>query len=355
MDKLGLDNLFWLTVGLIFSVTLLGAIVRRIKKDRCLKLFHNYHITYLGENTSATWGDMFVTSQGFQIQFDQPYFTRRGFAKHGCLIYEADFGRAIALCRSTHGLSPQEQSRREVEIKRCVDPNLWHQLMRFLANMVNMVRDAITNTLSLFLGRFGGRGGAATVAKDQSGRITELGGSLLGLVGRAYEPLLERHLGKPVILQITLPDKTIPPITEFPGYLADYNEKFVSIVNPMHDPEETWKLTINETTELNGCRIEVSQSEIAVHCLGKDAILVRELSMGSSHFDLAVVLLSGQHLTLARSSAGPIQIALERTARLDLTCPRHRGKIAFVGSSLSDPKKGGGLAPDAECTKATGA
>ncbi len=47
MDTTIIDDLFLVTIFLIFALTLLAALVRRLSKDKCLRLMHNHHVTYL--------------------------------------------------------------------------------------------------------------------------------------------------------------------------------------------------------------------------------------------------------------------------------------------------------------------
>ena len=74
-----------------------------------------------------------------------------------------------------------------------------------MGNFLNVIRDAVINALGLVIGRFAGAGMTGAL-KTQSGRISEVGGTLLGMMANAYEPLLERHIGKPVILEVMYPE-----------------------------------------------------------------------------------------------------------------------------------------------------
>ena len=44
----GLNNVFWLTILIIFVLGIVAAFVRLRQKDKCLKLLEDYHVTYLG-------------------------------------------------------------------------------------------------------------------------------------------------------------------------------------------------------------------------------------------------------------------------------------------------------------------
>ena len=46
------------------------------------------------------------------------------------------------------------------------------------------------------------------------------------MAGDAYEPLLERHIGKPVILELLSPGEA--GWSEIPGYLVEYSNQFIA-------------------------------------------------------------------------------------------------------------------------------
>ena len=62
----GFNDLFWLTLLVLFSATLLAGLVRRYRKDRCLKLLEDYHVTVVHGNGNPLWGTLEVTSRGVE-------------------------------------------------------------------------------------------------------------------------------------------------------------------------------------------------------------------------------------------------------------------------------------------------
>ena len=198
-----------------------------------------------------------------------------------------------------------------------------------MANLLNMLRDAVVNTLSLFVGRLGGKGGMGGALHSQSDQIKELGGTVLGLVANAYEPLLERYLGKRVVLDLAFAEGAPQTDGEFSGYLVEYNEKFIALFNPTHESEEAVDAVIEETTELSGCKVEISEEHLAVVCTGKDAIVVKQMEIDDEVMDVGAVLLAGQRLSFHRAGASRVRLVAERTRHLDIICPRSRASVRF--------------------------
>ena len=289
---------------------------------------------------------MHVRSHGFEIIFDSPFVNSRELAKTGCLIYEDEAPNAVAICRTIHGLTKEELRNREKQIARSVHPGLLRRLRRVMANSLNVVRDAIVNALGLVIGRFAGAGIGSAV-KAQSGQVTEFGSTLLGMVANAYEPLLERHIGKPVILEVLYPKDAPFSSGEFPGYLVEYNRTFIALLSPDHASQERIEAEVDETTELEGCTVELTEGHVSVVCTGEDAIVAKQLILDSREMDMAAALLPGQRLTFHRPSVGRVRLSTERTRHLDLVVPRSRARVRF--SSIprkADRKEWSGVAPE---------
>jgi len=181
------------------------------------------------------------------------------------------------------------------------------------------------------------------------GKISEIGSSVLDVMANAYEPLLERHIGKPVILEIRYPEGAPLTSSEFPGYLADYNEKFIALFNLDHKPEEAIEISARETTELAGCTLELAGHAVSIVCTGPDAIVVKCLVWDSEQMDMAAVLLAGQRFTFHRHSVERVQMTAARTRRLDLVCPRTRTQVRFTSATATPIREAWpGIAPALE-------
>jgi hypothetical protein len=343
---LSADTIFWASILLIFVLTIVSALLRRLAKDKALKLFNDYHVAFFSERRPPLWGDMIVFSQGVEIIFDDPYTTRRGVVKSSALIYEDEFNPMIAFTRSVHGLTEKELKDRERQIYRTSRPNVLQRFARWFRNLLNTLRDAISKTIGLVIGRMtAGGAGAAAVISTQAGDINTLTGTVVGLAANAYEPLLERYIGRPVVVEINLPPPPGPPpppnwipeVCEFPGYLVDYTQKFVAVFNVDHTPVETItvKLEPGKVAEpdLADLKFVIGPDQTRINCTGKDAFVLRQISCRAADgapctTDLGIALIPGTNILLA-----PINevttLVVERTRQIDLVVPRNRARIRF--------------------------
>ena len=342
-----LDDLFWMTVLAVFALTIIGALVRTRQRDKCLRLLHDHHVTYLPVDGEPMWGDLYVSSSGLELCFDAPHVNRRGLTKTSTLVFKDELAKCLALCRTVHGLTDEERRTREKQIRRSFHPGPLRRLWRWSRNLMNTLRDAINNTLSMFIGRMTKTGAAGGAMHSQKGRMSEVGGTFVAMAGNAYEPLLERHIGKPVILELLSPGGAPPACSEIPGYLVDYSNEFLAVFSLSSEPLEKMSLVVVETIQTECVRIELSAGEFIITCTGQDPLVIQKMTTGDESVDLAVVLTCGKSLHLARSSDEPVSFDIERTRQIDIVCARSRARIRFGSDTdRSGSRDWHGVAPE---------
>ena len=341
----GLDDVFWLTILVVFAVAIVAAFVRLLQKDKCLKLLDDHHVTFLAGGDRTIWGDLHVSSDGLELVFDAPYRTRRGFAKCTTLIHQDELNGCLAICRTVHGLVEAERRDREEQISNSFSPGFARRWARRLRNVINTIRDAFVKALGLAAGQISRARPIGGAVDRQKGQIDELGTTLVGVVGNAYEPLLERYIGRPVILELQTPQRSV----ELPGYLVDYSDRFVAVFNVEHTPVESIELEVTESLEREGLRIDRQGEKVVVTCEGEDALVVRRMRCGDSETDLAVVLIPGTSVRLSAPPGRPVALELERTCRIDVVCPRAVARIRYGSEGQGVGRSGwSGVAPAVE-------
>lgn len=333
MNDLKIDNLFWMAIGLIFFVTLFGGLVRRLKRDRCLLLFHTHHVTFLADGKNAVAGDMNATSRGIELGFDQFDTVTTGRVRTGMLVYDQELSGCVVLCRTEHGLTDAEKTRRRRQLLRLVNPHLLQRSGRQLINFINIVRDAIIQSVGLFLGKIGGRpGGLQTLAREQSSRLTEFSGNVLGLFNNAYEPLLERHIGKPVVLTVRTREKPEIMEVDFYGYLGDYNERFIILLNPDQLLTKIFEGEIVATIEVPGGKVERTEDKATFVCKGAEAWILEEVRVDNRAVARGVSLLKGGFHTIECRGEETLFARISSASAVDLLCPRTCAQVRYVAS-----------------------
>jgi hypothetical protein len=342
----GLGNVFWLTILLIFILGIVAAFVRLLQKDKCLKLLDDYHVTYLSGGRRTIWGDLQVSSGGLELVYDAPYRSRRGLAKGTSLIYTDELDTCVAICRTEHGLTAKERRNRQKQIRRSFRPGPFRRLARWLRNVINTLRDAVVKALGLVAGQVAKTKPMGGALGSQKGQVDQLGTALVGTVGNAYEQLLERHIGRPVVLVMTNPAGGDIPAVELPGYLVDYSDRFVAVFNVEHEAQETLELEVTDAVHREGVKVGRTGDKLELTCDGEDALTLQRMTYGGAVTDLSVTLLPGTSVQLTVPAGEPAVLHLERTRHIDIVCPRSSARIRHGSDAAIHRRDWSGVAPE---------
>ena len=338
----GFDDLFWLTLLVLFVSTLVGALLTRFRRDRCLKLFDDYHVTLVHGDGRALWGDLIVTSQGLDVIYDAPYTTTRGIVKASHLVQRHDLEQALGLCRTVHALTEEEVLERNQQIEKTFNPDFTSRSLRRARNYMDMLSDAIGKSLSLLMGSLGGRIGTALAKRK--GDVSELSETLADTMTNAYEPLLERYIGKPVVVECRTAPDAPEPTTEFTGYLVEYTRDYVAVFNSDQTPEQELDLDLT-SAEHAGFEVTLGEGRVTFHCTGPDALILRDVMTDTEHFDLDVTLLPGCRLSVRLDTERNPRAHVELTHQFDIICPRANARVRFGSEHRQVDPDWSGVAP----------
>jgi len=346
-----LDNGLALTVLFIFLSAIVGVVLKVRRKDKCLKFLNDYHVSYLTTGGRALWGDLTVYSQGIELRFDAPYTTRHGLIKTSALIYPEELDKCLALCRTEGSLTAQEIAARKRQVRRSFNPGLVRRGLRWCRNLINTLRDAFSKAMTAIIGTLLKSRAPATV-QQQQGSVDSIGQTILGAAGNAYEPMLEAHIGKPVILRTVRKAEDREYVLELPGYLVDYTEQWVAVFNVEHGGGRVIEHAITESQQHDGYSLALDGDDVKITCLGPDVLIVEEFAGGSRRNQLALPLIPGTHVTLRREPGAAVTLKLRLTRQVDMVCPRKVATIHFASDHPDRTRDNWrGMAPEQDAEK----
>ena len=356
-------NALAVTILVIFGGAILSAVLTQWRRDKCLKLLRGDHATIAKLDGDVLWGDLVVYPEALELTFDAPFVTSRGLVKSGVLLPKADVAGVHLIARSEAGLTPKEAAHRKKQIRRTFRPGFVRRSLRVGRNLINTLRDAFGKALSAILAAVTRNPQAAALADQKSG-VESIGQQLIGAAGNAYDPMLEAHVGRPVVVKLlcpglSTPDK--PAHVDVPGYLVDYTEAWVAVFNVEHPPLASLELAVGSGEEADRPGLaKVSRADggrLRVHNPGPAFLLVKSITgpggtpgLAGDAADLDAVVPPGGTLHLAAQPGGPATVSLDVTERLDLVIPRSQVVVRHAGDRLEDPReepqrKPRGLAP----------
>jgi hypothetical protein len=259
------------------------------------------------------------------------------------LIYEPELATITAIARAPQSLSAMELERRRKDLEAHVSPGPLQAFARFVRNLFNSTRDAILQSFGLLVGRLRPSGTVSAALRGQEQGLMGVGQSVIGLAGNAYEPLLERRFGDPVIVQMAAPAKTDPPspAREFAGHLVAYSDKFLCIMANGSGALRRARLVSpgpsTPTIADGALRIDRQAGVAKLLAIGPEAVVVCRIRRAGRDMSSArTVLLEGSRLELAAGELEAIEVDYELTRAVDLVVPRSRTQVRFGALERSD-------------------
>ena len=350
----GLDSLFFLSLLFIFATAIVTALVTKWSRDKCLKFFAGDHVTLERDDGRCVWGELEVYSQGVEVTFASPGTDRIGRRRSSVMVYPAELDAAtLAILRYDDALSPKDREQRRKQVKKTFNPGFWRRWTRKVRNLVNTLRDAFSKALGAFVGQVAKANPGSTVLSSQQSGVTQIGDTLLSKAANAYEPMLEAHVGRPVILDVNRPKSAGGGTVSYPGFLADYTAKFVAIFNVEHPaPGGSFTLTVpaegeaepacvksGDAAEGAGCAVELSAKHEAGRLIvgngGFDPCVVDTLERdGFEPIRLGATVAPGASLSLPSRDAAGAVLTCRRVRTLDVVAPRSQAVVRHAGELL---------------------
>jgi len=213
---------FWFPLFLIFASALLAAIIKRYTKDPCLRVFHHSFVFLKLRDGRWLAGDLLVYSNSLELRYREAMPLAQKVDLLSFVIYEQNLDSIDRILRPSPRQGTAARQEWDREICRLQNPSLFRLLRRKLRNLFNMLRDAFAQALVIIFGAVQRRTRLATVTVDET-KVGEMGRSLVSVVSNAYEPILEKYLGHPVV--VTTVDDT--KHFQQSGVLQEYSAKYI--------------------------------------------------------------------------------------------------------------------------------
>jgi len=222
-----MPDTFAITIGFIILSTVVAAFIRGRSRDKCLKDFWEDMVTLEETAGKIAWGKLTVENTGLELVYPTKLKDEDGHDETSYILYKNEYPNIQALIRFHDELDEHSKEEREKELTRTYHPITLRRLKRRIRNFFSTVRDSLMEVVNLLIGRAKrtAPGGATLTSQDKC--ISQMKKELVGSMGTSFDPLLERHIGKRVILELKKADKTL----EYSGVLKDYTVQFVEVMD----------------------------------------------------------------------------------------------------------------------------
>ena len=222
-----MPDTFALTIITIVIVTIIGAFIKGRSKDKCLNDFHGDIVTLEETSGKIIWGRLRVENSGIELCYKQAHQDQQGHLETSFILYKHEFPLIQAIIRFHNKLDEAGKKKRADELRKTYHPSTTRRICRKVHNFFKTVRDSIIDITNLLIGRVKRISPAGAILVSQDKYVSRIKQELITTMGTSYEPLLEKHIGKKVVLELMRGDK----IYEYPGVLKDYTAEFIEVMD----------------------------------------------------------------------------------------------------------------------------
>ena len=318
-------DLFWASLALIFLCAIIGAVVSRRQRDRCLRLLDDFHVTLCRDDGENFWGDLVVYPQGLELRFDKPHITRFGLQKRGVLIYEKEQVSYIGLFRTLSELTQEEKIQRQDQVISRFRPGPVRRFLRGARNWVGTIQDAFTQAITVALGQVQRTNPAM---KSRQTELKNLGQQLVGATGNSWEPMLERLMGKPVVVEVKTPGME-NGLTELSGYLAEYSSKYIAIFTNHRDAEAPQTLTLSSDFTHSDFEAEPVGDKWILKSKSLRPWVIEHQIVEGQIVNMGSILINGGHVWLTAKS-GRVEVQVRQLKEVDAVLSRSFAVVRFA-------------------------
>lgn len=353
-----------ITVGIIFGSTLLVSALSALRKDRCLADFDRFHVTIERKGERPVFGTMCLVSTGFETLYRDEVLDDQMHLERSYLFYRADYANILAVYRYVDDLTPENRKRRDLVYRRALRPNVVRRAGRWVTNFMNTATDSLTQALGLVLG--GSRMVQTRVLAPGQAEMKGLAREVFITVGTKYDPLLERLIGKEVVIHLMRDDQEV----EYMGVLKGYTTEFIELMDvyvpqplvlevtrrqpcsaKLADENRAEQLFANRALQQDVC-LQVDDRCLMVRNLGDRPMLLSKVTLNGERKRVNALIDAGQAVRYPLPCTGnKLEVTFLVVLRFDMIVPRTVSAIRHR-ASRRDPRQilGAAVVPGPLCS-----
>lgn len=222
-----LDNTLLIAIIFIIVTTIVTAIISARRKDRCLISFSDFMVTLLETDGKRVWGHFTVETSGLELLYSEAY-QNQDHIETSYMLFKDEYDMIYLLLRFYDELSEANKRKRSQEVRRAYHPWAPRLFGRKAKNIANTCKDSIFEVLGLAMTRAKTANPALATVVSQQQSVTRIKKAVTDYLGRSYDPLLEKHIGKLVVLEIT---KDEQEVQEYMGIFKEYSRQFLQVMD----------------------------------------------------------------------------------------------------------------------------
>ena len=315
-----MDGTFLLAVTVIFLTAIISIYLQNRHVDACLKDFHEFQVTLEEKNGDIAWGKLHVYRTGIELEYQQPNIDKEGHVETSYIYYKDQFPSMHAIYRYADDLSEEEQQRRNHQLESLVRRPWLTRLFRKIRNTIAMLKDAVLQTVGIAMGQAKKMAPGSIVLRNHEKELRNLSKDIIGHVGNAFEPILEKYIGRRVVLEITREGVT----TEEVGILKNYTANFIEVLDIAG--AQRLELPVNSPTAPAAVNLEmaVDGSQVRVKNQSRFPVYLRAIKWDGHEHAVDAIIQPGLEADFGMDTVPPAtaRAVIEIARRYDIVVPR---------------------------------
>ncbi|MGM0437667.1 MAG: hypothetical protein ACQEQD_05315 [Bacillota bacterium] len=231
-------NITSITILFIILSSLLAVILRKIKKDKCLKDFKDDIVTIELLNGQVYKGNLKIKSSGLKFNYPELIKDKDNFKLLSFLLYKNEYPDIQALVRYHKNLTDEDKKLREKDFQKTFQPSRWRKYKRSILNFLKIIKDAIVEIINMMTTHISKTTPVGAAISSNDKQVTKMKTEVYDLIETSYEPLLEDYIGERVILELKKSNEWV----KYKGVLKDYTAEFIELIDVDYGPEESGKI-----------------------------------------------------------------------------------------------------------------
>jgi hypothetical protein len=312
------------TVGLIFAATLVGAYVRSRRRDICLKSFEGFHVTLERTDNKIIWGVLELESTGLELHYRNS-IQDDSHVESSYVLYGSEYGDVQAVYRYVDDLSDEDRRRRQKDLDRSFHPGPILLLLRNIQHFFELANESMSEVFGLIVGRLRKPAGRYITEQGEE-HLKRFGTTIFGSGGGDYDPLLERFVGRKVVVDVIESEE----VHEHIGIFKDYSPDFITLLDVQFPERQSIELTATGEIADESLSINTAGGVIRVKNRTEQPLLLQSLRLegadGQTEDEMLNVVVGAAEIVELHpeSPFGRAELNVRVVRELDMIVPRTR-------------------------------
>ena len=219
-----------LTITIIFIIlsTVFGAFIKGRMRDKCLLSFEGDLVNIELKDGKVIRGILRLEATGLELKYREPHLDKNDHhLKSSFVLYKNEYPNIQCIARFLDDLDEKNKKKRARFLNRLGNQKGLNKIKSKIRNCFATVRDSIMEVVNLLIGRAKQVTPMGRVLSGQDKYVSQMQTEAFSSLNTSFEPLIEKHIGRKVILQLSKQDKII----EYSGILKGYTAQFLELID----------------------------------------------------------------------------------------------------------------------------